>query len=222
MTIDHLSTKTDGMVYDFLENNEAEEIEENAAAKNNSTVKRKKKEISVETFPSRLEKPQEDWGLLPVYSREATPLQEKEHTPEDPNEIGFFSGNPFVEVTKGILHLYKEDVLSSSEEALTLCLLGVPTSMTCHDLLAFTAPCHAEIAHIRVLRDSTPNQYMALLTFRNHDAANEFYETFNGAPFNSLEPDSICRAVWVSRVEWAHDDLPPPGHTELPTCPVCL
>lgn len=55
-------------------------------------------------------------------------------------------------------------VLSSSEEALTLCLLGVPTSMTCHDLLNFTAPCHADIAHIRVLRDSLPNQYMALLT----------------------------------------------------------
>lgn len=37
--------------------------------------------------------------------------------------------------------------------------------MTCHDLLAFTAPCHADIAHIRVLRDSSPNQYMALLTY---------------------------------------------------------
>lgn len=94
--------------------------------------------------------------------------------------------------------------------------------MTCHDLLAFTAPCHAEIAHIRVLRDSSPNQYMALLTFRSHDAAREFYITFNGAPFNSLEPDYLCRAVWVSKVEWAQDGLPPPGHTELPICPVCL
>lgn len=55
-------------------------------------------------------------------------------------------------------------VLSDRKEALTLCLLGVPTSMTCHDLLAFTAPCHADIAHIRVLRDSLPNQYMVLLT----------------------------------------------------------
>lgn len=113
-------------------------------------------------------------------------------------------------------------VLSSSDEAMTLCLLGVPNSMACHDLLAFTAPCHAEIAHIRILRDSSPNQYMALLTFRNHAAAREFYVTFNGAPFNSLEPDSLCRAVWVSKVEWAQDGVPPPGHTELPICPVCL
>lgn len=50
----------------------------------------------------------------------------------------------------------------------------------------------------------------------------EFYLTFNGAPFSSLEPDGICRIVWVSKVEWAHDGVPPPGHTELPTCPVCL
>lgn len=47
----------------------------------------------------------------------------------------------------------------------------------------------------------------------------EFYQTFNGAPYNSLEPDSLCHAVWVSNVEWGHDGLAPLGHTELPTCP---
>lgn len=47
----------------------------------------------------------------------------------------------------------------------------------------------------------------------------EFYETYNGAPYNNLEPDSLCHAVWVSNVEWGHDGLPPLGHTELPTCP---
>lgn len=50
----------------------------------------------------------------------------------------------------------------------------------------------------------------------------EFYVTFNGGPFNGLEPDNLCRIVWVSRVEWALDGVPPPGHTELPICPVCL
>lgn len=105
---------------------------------------------------------------------------------------------------------------------MSLCLIGVPASMTCNDLLTFIAPCHAEISHVRIVRDSTPNQYMALLTFRSHVSAKEFYLTYNGAPFNSIEPDFICRAVWVSRVEWATDGDPPPGHTELPTCPVCL
>lgn len=58
--------------------------------------------------------------------------------------------------------------------------------------------------------------------FRSVDSALEFYKTFNGAPYNSLEPDSLCHAVWVSSVEWGHDGFPPLGHTELPTCPVCL
>ncbi|CAG9853598.1 unnamed protein product [Phyllotreta striolata] len=214
-----------------VEVNDSQESEESRGAEavvtsdnvQRSRGQRKIRDISVETFPSRLESPRDDWGLLPKYSRETTPVSESQKEPsEKDSEIGFFSGNPFVEITKGILHLYKEDVLSSRKDALTLCLLGVPTSMTCHDLLTFTAPCHDEISHIRVLRDSMPNQYMALLTFRNHDSAMEFYLTYNGAPFNSLEPDSICRIVWVSKVEWAHDGVPPPGHTELPLCPVCL
>lgn len=64
--------------------------------------------ISVETYPSRLETPRDDWGLLPVHSRETTLRNEKESC-EEKGEIGFFSGNPFVEITKGILHLYKEE-----------------------------------------------------------------------------------------------------------------
>lgn len=70
--------------------------------------KRNHRDIKVETFPSRLESPREDWGLLPAHSRETTPLTEKDPS-EEKTEIGFFSGNPFVELTKGILHLYKEE-----------------------------------------------------------------------------------------------------------------
>lgn len=202
-----------------------------AGCDDRSRGQRRPREISVETYPSRLEQPREDWGLLPAHRSERTqPTAEGE--PDEPNRqceddsIGFFSGNPFVELTKGILHLYKEDVLSDAgrEDALTLCLLGVPATMSCRDLLSFTAACHQDIAHIRVLRDATPNQYMALLTFRQHAPAMEFYSTYNGAPFNSIEPEFVCRAVWVSRVEWAEcgTDKPPVGHTELPTCPVCL
>ncbi|XP_030759634.1 BRCA1-associated protein [Sitophilus oryzae] len=202
----------------------AEALAQNVDPKQKNHGRRKVRDISVETFPSRLETPRDDWGLLPISSREQTPLTEKDaiELAEDKGEIGFFSGNPFVEITKGILHLYKEDVLTSRKDALSLCLVGVPCSLTCHDLLAFTAPCHADIAHIRVLRDSIPNQYMCLLTFRSHESALEFYYTYNSAPFSTLEPDILCRIVWVSRIEWAHDGLPPPGHTELPMCPVCL
>lgn len=53
-------------------------------------------------------------------------------------------------------------------------------------------------------------------------AASEFYETFNGVPYNSLEPEIVCHMVFVSKVETADNGLPLAGHTELPSCPVCL
>ncbi|XP_057339840.1 BRCA1-associated protein [Microplitis mediator] len=141
-------------------------------------------------------------------------------------QIDFFSGNRFVEVTQGILHLYKEDELTEMHHAVdrshTVCILSVPATMTCHDLLTFTAACHQDIQHFRILQDSNPNQYMALITMRSSAAANQFYETYNGAPYNSLEPDVVCHMVFVSRVEVADNGMSLAGHTELPSCPVCL
>ncbi|KAL6262076.1 hypothetical protein P5V15_007172 [Pogonomyrmex californicus] len=142
------------------------------------------------------------------------------------DQINFISGNPFVEVTKGILHLFKEDELTAmhcaADRSHTICILSVPATMTCHDLLTFTAACHQDIQYFRILRDGSPNQYMALITFRSSSAASEFYETFNGAPYNSLEPDVVCHMVFVSRVEVGDNGMSLNGHTELPSCPVCL
>lgn len=142
------------------------------------------------------------------------------------DQINFISGNPFVEVTKGILHLYKEDELTQIHQAAkrsnTICILSVPATMTCHDLLTFTAACHQDIQHFRIIRDNNPNQYMALITMRSSTAASEFYGTYNGAPYNSLEPDVVCHMVFVSRVEIGDSGMSINGHTELPSCPVCL
>ncbi|RWS28418.1 brca1-associated protein-like protein [Leptotrombidium deliense] len=139
------------------------------------------------------------------------------------NQLQFYS------VTKGILHLYKENKLTTlSEEAERselICILCVPTSMTTHDLLQFTAPLNQDIEHIRIIRDNKPNQYMVLIKFRNQKGADEFYNNFNGVPFNSIEPE-VCHLVYVAKVESVKESvnacLPIPGHTELPTCPVCL
>ncbi|XP_015603552.1 BRCA1-associated protein isoform X2 [Cephus cinctus] len=143
-----------------------------------------------------------------------------------PDQINFFSGSPFVEITKGILHLFKEDELTemhcAATRSHTICILSVPATMTCHDLLTFTAACHQDIQHFRILRDGSPNQYMALITFRSAVAASEFYESFNGVPYNSLEPDIVCHMVFVSKVEVGDNGLSLAGHTELPSCPVCL
>ncbi|KAL5274448.1 BRAP family protein [Megaselia abdita] len=165
-------------------------------------------------------------GVLPTSaSRETTPLDDNQSgSSEFPKEITVFSGNPFVEVTQGILHLYKKNERKEIRDGPSnqLCLLAVPASMSCHDLLKFVAPCHSVIQHIRIIKDGSPNQFLVLLEFRSNESALEFYQTYNGAAYNSLEPDSVCHAVWVSSVEWSEDGFPPLGHIELPICPVCL
>lgn len=145
------------------------------------------------------------------------------------NQINFFSGNPFVEVTKGILHLYKENQMTSLRDDVArsqmICVLAVPAQMTSHDLLQFTAPCSPGIEHLRIIRDATPNQYMVLIKFRRQEEADEFYKAFNGIRFNSIEQE-VCHLVYIARVETTKEEeagcLPLEGHTELPTCPVCL
>ncbi|XP_037951106.1 BRCA1-associated protein [Teleopsis dalmanni] len=194
---------------------------------------RKPSEIIIETFTNQfiiLESEKDISAMrrrheVPTStSRETTPLEEGQNPTEFPKEIAYFSGNPSVEVTNGIIHLYKKNERKEIKEAPSnqLCLLAVPTILTCHDLLSFIAPCHSKIQHVRIIRDASPNQFMVLLEFRSNESALDFYQTFNGAPYNSLEPDSVCHAVWVSSVERGDDGLPPLGHTELPTCPVCL
>ncbi|KAF4527132.1 hypothetical protein B566_EDAN007235 [Ephemera danica] len=94
--------------------------------------------------------------------------------------INFVSGNPYVEVTKGILHLYKENELTSVET--------------------------------EALRSE-------------QQSADEFYKTFHGAPYSSMSQDELCHVAFVSKVEVVREGdcgVPPLGHTELPTCPVCL
>lgn len=54
--------------------------------------------------------------------------------------------------------------LKEAEEAKTLCLLSVPGALGAADLLAFAAACQEDISHVRVLRDGSPDHYMALLT----------------------------------------------------------
>ena len=56
----------------------------------------------------------------------------------------------------------KEDVRRSA----MLCILTVPATMTSHDLMKFVAPFNEVIEQMKIIRDSTPNQYMVLIKFR--------------------------------------------------------
>jgi hypothetical protein len=57
---------------------------------------------------------------------------------------------------------------------------------------------------MRIIRDSTPNQYMVLIKFRNQRLADEFFNTYNNVSFNSIEPD-ICQLIYVAKVEVMKD-----------------
>ena len=76
---------------------------------------------------------------------------------------------------------------------------------------------------MRVIHDGSPNQYMVLLRFRCQDSADEFYQAFNGVPYNSLEPET-CTLVYISKVETCKESeyYPYANHTELPVCSICL
>lgn len=145
------------------------------------------------------------------------------------DKVPYFSGNPSVEVTKGILHLFKLNDPPSLGENVPrgelLCMLSVPAKMTCPDLLNFIAPFGKNIEHVRIIRDSTPNLYMVLLKFKDQQYTDEFYQTFNGKAFNSFESE-VCHLVYVCKVESQKSSegacLPLEGATELPTCHICL
>jgi len=142
----------------------------------------------------------------------------------------FSSGNHLIEVTRGILHLFKENKAiplgEEAERSDLICFIGVPTSMTTHDLIQFTAPVVDDIESLRIIRDPNPSQYMVLIKFRSQKAADDFYSMFNGTAYNSIEPE-LCHLVYVEKVETLKENDPQltqpwSGRTELPTCPVCL
>ncbi|XP_020613706.1 BRCA1-associated protein-like [Orbicella faveolata] len=148
---------------------------------------------------------------------------------EEKGKVAFFCGNPMVEIIKGIIHIYKNNEMTSLSEGVKrsemICMLAVPAKMTCIELMQFVAPSEEFIECVKIIRDATPNQYMVLVKFRSQELADEFYNTFNGQPYNLLE-EEVCHLVYVAKVETKKlsegGSLPCVGLTELPKCPVCL
>ena len=146
--------------------------------------------------------------------------------------------------------MYKENSTTSLEEGVLrsqmICMIGVPAKHKTRDLLQvyyshdnftekiyqntillilqFTAPCHSELEMMRFIQyQDVPNQYMVLLRFRCQAAADEFYQAFNGALYNNIEPE-VCSLIYISKVESYKESeyYPLSNHTELPVCSICL
>uniref|UniRef100_A0A3P8R3D1 BRCA1-associated protein n=1 Tax=Astatotilapia calliptera TaxID=8154 RepID=A0A3P8R3D1_ASTCA len=146
-----------------------------------------------------------------------------------PDQISFFSGNPSVEIIHGIMHLYKTNKMTSLTEdvrrSAMVCIITVPATMTSHDLMKLMAPFNDVMEHMKIIRDSTPNQYMVLIKFCTQADADSFYTACNGRQFNSIE-EAVCQLVYVERAEVIKSEegasLPVMELTELPKCTVCL
>lgn len=76
---------------------------------------------------------------------------------------------------------------ASDGECTIVAVLAVPPWMNPADFLAFVAPAGEGMAHIRLIRDATPNRTMVVIQFREAASVPEFIAEFNGRPFNSLE-----------------------------------
>ncbi|XVF86370.1 hypothetical protein PTKIN_Ptkin18bG0034400 [Pterospermum kingtungense] len=145
--------------------------------------------------------------------------------------IAFSSGNPRIEETRGVMHLFSNDSVSTLpvERKPLVCVLGVPNHMTYADFCQFCASFIHHILEMRIVRnDEMEDRYSVLIRFDSQDSTDKFYRHFNNKEFNSLE-EEVCRVLFTVDVQFTgytgsldHVQSSPASSTEQPSCPVCL
>uniref|UniRef100_A0A383VK63 BRCA1-associated protein n=1 Tax=Tetradesmus obliquus TaxID=3088 RepID=A0A383VK63_TETOB len=141
--------------------------------------------------------------------------------------VEFSVGNPRVEHITGIVHLYKRNstpygsaavaqaasttpqssaqaaAADSFDGSTTVCCLAIPADMSVAHFCSFIGAYLSEVRAIQVLRREgvQPSVCMVLLSFAGQQQADSFHADFHGQPFSSLEPDILCRLVFVRSVE---------------------
>ncbi|KAH9667268.1 BRAP2 RING ZnF UBP domain-containing protein 2 [Citrus sinensis] len=159
--------------------------------------------------------------------------------------FAFSSGNPRIEETRGVMHLFSSSSSDNSNDGVVsspspnrnlpvgrkplVCVLGVPNHMTYADFCQFCASFIQHILEMRIVRtDGMDDQYSVLIRFDSQDSADKFYQHFNGRQFNSLE-EEVCHVLFTVDVQFTgytgsleHVQPAPASSTEQPSCPVCL
>ncbi|XP_020100993.1 BRCA1-associated protein isoform X3 [Ananas comosus] len=144
--------------------------------------------------------------------------------------VPFSSGNPRIEETHGIMHLYPEDAASRSHLPVgrkpLVCVLAVPNHMTYADFCRFCGSFVQHMLEMRIVRnDGAEDHYSVLITFDDQSSTDSFYKHFNGKRFSSLEGD-ICGVCYVVDVQYTgsieHSQCSISSSAEQPNCPVCL
>ncbi|XP_047330716.1 BRAP2 RING ZnF UBP domain-containing protein 2 [Impatiens glandulifera] len=143
----------------------------------------------------------------------------------------FTSGNPRIEETRGVMHLFIDDLSSSSsklpvERKTLLCVLGVPNHMTYADFCQFCGSFIQHMLEMRIVRnDGVDDQYSVLIKFDDQSSTDAFYQHFNGRLYSSLEVEA-CRVLFTVDVQYTesieHVQTSAATSTEQNSCPVCL
>ncbi|KAJ7962793.1 BRCA1-associated protein [Quillaja saponaria] len=144
----------------------------------------------------------------------------------------FSSGNPRIEETRGVMHLYREDIVSTSTSGLPVerkplvCVLGVPNHMTYADFCQFCGSFIQHILEMRIVRtDGMEDSYSILIKFESQASADNFYKHYYGRHFSSLEAE-VCRVLFTLDVQYTgsigHAQASAASSTEQAACPVCL
>ncbi|PIN18675.1 Cytoplasmic Zn-finger protein BRAP2 (BRCA1 associated protein) [Handroanthus impetiginosus] len=146
-------------------------------------------------------------------------------------ELHFSSGNPRIEEIRGVMHLYRDDVASSSsqfpvERKPLICVLGVPNHMTYADFCQFCGSFIQHMLEMRIVRtEGLEDHYSILIRLDDQNSADSFYKHFNGKRFSSLEEES-CHVFFTVDIQYTgsieHSQPTPASSMEQPSCPVCL
>eukprot|EP00208_Stichococcus_sp_RCC1054_P005045 CAMPEP_0206147946 /NCGR_PEP_ID=MMETSP1473-20131121/35096_1 /ASSEMBLY_ACC=CAM_ASM_001109 /TAXON_ID=1461547 /ORGANISM="Stichococcus sp, Strain RCC1054" /LENGTH=183 /DNA_ID=CAMNT_0053545105 /DNA_START=326 /DNA_END=873 /DNA_ORIENTATION=- len=134
------------------------------------------------------------------------------------DSIAFSAGNPRVEFVQGVVHLYRgvqpadtpatwADHVKGSPEALgnQLAVLAVQPEMGVSEFCDFLGGFLASVREMRfVRRDDVPRgDCLVLLTFDTPATAARFYQQHNQKPFWTLEPDILCRLLFVKHLQFS-------------------
>lgn len=188
------------------------------------------------------EKKKSTFNVLESMAASSTPLPQATK-----KKLAFSTGNPSVETTNGIIHLFAEHpsgVTSATKTSKMVCIVAVPTWLSLADLAEFFGQNLVnKIEAIRVLADNSPNKYMVVLRFRLVEDAIHFIQELNGKPFSSMSETGspeLCHCAFVKYVDFIkptgkskvdslasstlfpYSTMSGPTLIEIPNCPVCL
>ncbi len=142
----------------------------------------------------------------------------------------FFSGNPEIDVSKGVLKLFKDNKVEAgptdglpSKRSDLLCLLAVPAHYSSAEICRFLRAHVKHVTQMRVLRDQSPDRLLLVMRMANQALADEFYLEYNGVRYNNVEPER-CKVAFLSGVEFLEprdaELMTPVSQHEMPSCPV--